>query len=41
MNDTATPAALREQAAALRLHGLLEHWAEAVSYTHLRIGVGL
>ena len=31
MNDTATPAALREQAAALRLHGLLEHWAEVMA----------
>ena len=31
MNDTATPAALREQAAALRLHGLIEHWAEVMA----------
>jgi peptidyl-prolyl cis-trans isomerase C len=31
MNDIATPAALREQAAALRLHGLLEHWAEVMA----------
>lgn len=37
MNDPVTPpspapsAALREQAAALRLHGLLEHWAEVMA----------
>ena len=31
MNDTATPAALREQAASLRLHGLLEHWAQVMA----------
>jgi DNA replication protein DnaC len=31
MNDLATPAALREQAAALRLHGLIEHWAEVMA----------
>ena len=31
MNDTATPAALREQATALRLHGLIEHWAEVMA----------
>ena len=32
MNDTTTPpAALREQAAALRLHGLLEHWGEVMA----------
>ena len=31
MNDTTTPAALREQAASLRLHGLLEHWAEVMA----------
>ena len=31
MNDTATPAALRERAAALRLHGLIEHWAEVMA----------
>lgn len=31
MNDTATQAALREQAAALRLHGLIEHWAEVMA----------
>lgn len=31
MNDIATPAALREQAASLRLHGLLEHWAEVMA----------
>ena len=31
MNDTATPTALREQAAALRLHGLIEHWAEVMA----------
>ena len=31
MNDIATPTALREQAAALRLHGLIEHWAEVMA----------
>ena len=31
MHDTASPAALREQAAALRLHGLIEHWAEVMA----------
>ena len=31
MNDIATPAALREQAATLRLHGLLEHWVEVMA----------
>jgi len=33
MNDLMTPppAALREQAAALRLHGLLEHWGEVMA----------
>ena len=31
MNDITTPAALREQAAALRLHGLIEHWAEVMA----------
>ena len=33
MNDIATPAALREQAAALLLHGLLEHWGEVILRT--------
>ena len=31
MNDIATPAALREQAASLRLHGLIEHWGEVMA----------
>ena len=31
MNDITTPAALREQAALLRLHGLLEHWGEVMA----------
>ena len=32
MNDITTPqAALREQAGALRLHGLLEHWGEVMA----------
>ena len=31
MNDTTTPAALREQATSLRLHGLLEHWGEVMA----------
>ena len=31
MNDLTTPAGLREQAASLRLHGLLEHWAEVMA----------
>ena len=31
MNDLTNPAALREQAAALRLHGLIEHWAEVMA----------
>ena len=31
MNDITTPTALREQAAAFRLHGLIEHWAEVMA----------
>ena len=31
MNDITPVAALREQAATLRLHGLLEHWAEVMA----------
>ena len=31
MHDPGTPTALREQAAALRLHGLIEHWAEVMA----------
>ena len=31
MNDIATPAALREHASELRLHGLLAHWAEVMA----------
>jgi hypothetical protein len=31
MNDIATTTTLREQAAALRLHGLIEHWAEVMA----------
>ena len=31
MNDSTLPAALREQATDLRLHGLLEHWAEVMA----------